>query len=814
MPYSPVPSSRSTAVGPAAGWAVLVAGLVAVPLPAQLPRTTIDAVYPPGGKAGQTVEVTVTGPAAGRVERLVFSHPGIVATVKTAKPDEFAETAEPVFGRFDVAIAASVPPGVYQVRAVGMYGLSNPRAFVVGTRQEIVTAGTHRSPEKAVVVPVGATVNSRTAAVGHDYYRVKLQAGQKVALRLSAQQIDSRLSAVLSVFDSSARQLAQAFAVERDPVLLFTAPRDDEYLVRIHDEVFAGGNEYFYRLTIDGGPFLLTTLPVAGIAGQSSEIRLVGWNLPRGKPAPFTWRGIPLVSDVYSAALSDTGLGPFPPLVPQFPNLAVSSVPAIAIPLPNQARGHLAATQDPVVVESPNSDADHPQRLTLPCDVTGMFYPEGDDDWYEFVAQQGKQYWIEVISHRMGSDADPVFLLQQVQQDSNGRDVGKDLILVDDPPGRNASIRASYVLDSDDPALLWTAPADGTYRIMVRDQFGSGRQDPRAVYRLVIRSPRPSCRIVAIPQDLRSVTGNAVAARPLALRRGESAAVRLLIERREGFSDDVTVEASGVPKGVKAGRVTLTTASGSMVWLTLQAAADAPGFLGPIELRATSRRGKQSVQHPVQIGSVIRGTKNRQVDPARLRLTDSLWIHVREDDRVPLRLDLEQTDIATSLGGEVALKVHLAREAGFDEPVTLTALGLPKEITLAKVTAAKGQSEVSVTVAVKNARVQPGVYTFILRGDTKQKRSPDPRAVERAAARQQRLDGVVKRLTEEWNKAKAANPKDEVKIKQLAAKLQAAQKLKKAADNALNAAKKAAAPKDVSFSVTTLPVTLRVEPSP
>ncbi|HHM12452.1 MAG TPA: hypothetical protein ENJ16_02790, partial [Planctomycetaceae bacterium] len=95
---------------------------VPLPLSAQLPVTTISAVFPPGAQAGSTIEVTVTGPAARRIEKLVFSHPRITAQVVRQVPDEFTDTPEPNYGHFRVTIAKDVPPGVYDVRAIGAWG--------------------------------------------------------------------------------------------------------------------------------------------------------------------------------------------------------------------------------------------------------------------------------------------------------------------------------------------------------------------------------------------------------------------------------------------------------------------------------------------------------------------------------------------------------------------------------------------------------------------------------------------------------------------------------------------------------------------
>ena len=59
-----------------------------------------------------------------------------------AEATPFHRFRRSVPGRFTLNIADDVPPGVYDLRVVGRYGVSNPRAFVVGDRPEV----TEQSP--------------------------------------------------------------------------------------------------------------------------------------------------------------------------------------------------------------------------------------------------------------------------------------------------------------------------------------------------------------------------------------------------------------------------------------------------------------------------------------------------------------------------------------------------------------------------------------------------------------------------------------------------------------------------------------------
>ena len=58
---------------------------------AQLPTPVLSSVFPPGGKIGATLDITVSGSDIDDLESMAFSHPGIKATLKMAPPDDFSK---------------------------------------------------------------------------------------------------------------------------------------------------------------------------------------------------------------------------------------------------------------------------------------------------------------------------------------------------------------------------------------------------------------------------------------------------------------------------------------------------------------------------------------------------------------------------------------------------------------------------------------------------------------------------------------------------------------------------------------------------
>src|SRR4051794_15201944 len=92
--------------------------LLTVPAHADLPTVRFDRLTPLGGSAGTLIDLDIAGIDLEGVESLLFDHPGLQATFVKER-------------RFRLRIAADVPPGTYDVRLVGRFGVSNPRLFSV-----------------------------------------------------------------------------------------------------------------------------------------------------------------------------------------------------------------------------------------------------------------------------------------------------------------------------------------------------------------------------------------------------------------------------------------------------------------------------------------------------------------------------------------------------------------------------------------------------------------------------------------------------------------------------------------------------------
>ncbi|HEX5499304.1 MAG TPA: PPC domain-containing protein, partial [Thermomicrobiales bacterium] len=472
--------------------------------PAQLPVAQLFAVSPPGGKAGTAVDLALSaGADLDGANQLYFSHPGITAAQKIPPPGLLPVAPEPLAGQFTVTIAADVPPGVYDVRAIGTFGMSNPRSFVVGELAEVKEQPGNNAEDKAMPVELNSTINGTADGSNSDWYKFAAKAGQRILIDCWADRIDSRMDGAMALYDASGRQLSRSQDDQRrDPFLDLSVPADGEYLLKVYDFVYGGGPEFFYRVSIGTGPHIDFIMPPAGLSGTKGVYAIYGRNLPGAAAADgLTIDGRPLEKLAVEIELPADKATERPAsslfIAPE--DVALDGI-EYRLQTPQGASNpyFIGFASAPIVNElEPNDDPAKAQTVALPCEFVGQFGPRGDQDWIQFEAKAGQVFWIEVASQRLGLPTDPSVLLQRVTKNEKGEEQVADIQDLDDN-GTNAG-GLSFNTASADGGFRFAAPADGIYRALVRDLYHSADADPRRLYRLAIRPERPDFRLAAFP---------------------------------------------------------------------------------------------------------------------------------------------------------------------------------------------------------------------------------------------------------------------------------------------------------------------------
>ncbi|WP_406693497.1 PPC domain-containing protein [Singulisphaera sp. Ch08] len=688
---------------------VLLFGMLGTPkfAQAQWPQAKLTSLSRLGSRVGESVDVTLNGTDLEGVHSLWFDHPGLRAFHLKAST-------------FRVVCAPGTPVGHHDVRAVGTYGVTNPRTFVVDDRPDLVESEPNNVLSQAQVVTLNSVINGQITATDVDVFGFDGKAGQRVLFELNAERLESRLDATIHILNAAGRELAECRdALGVDPFLDLTLPADGRYYIKVHDVVYGGSADHSYRLTLSDGPHLDAILPTVATPGVPTSFTLIGRNLG-GTPAPdLLIDGRPI--ERKTVTITPPASGEIDPLTPSRHFLPSQAAPrrgfeyALTLPSGTSNPLFIAEATDPVVLEAEPNQDEHAQMVTPPCDISGTFGAPNDSDIYRFSARKGEVWWIEATAERLGSPADPAFLIQQVVAKAPPKDLGA----AEDTPDQGGG--AQFGVGSVDASLRWQVPEDGTYQVVVNDLYSSQRGDPRLVYRLNIRPERPDFRLFIVPASATLVDSLTIAA-------GGRATATVVAWRTDGFAGPIRVVAGDLPPGVRCEPVTIA-AGQVMAPVVFEAEEGAKPRVGTVQLVGRSRYGDRKeelgyvsgatklgpdLSHQAIAGTMIWPPGSPQA-PAMAPARVSRGFVLAVVDARPLTLTASPPTFTVAQGHQVNLSVSVARRDGFAEAVTVTAADLPANVVNGTATIAKAETTGTLPLFVAKT-VAPGEYTFLLRG--------------------------------------------------------------------------------------------------
>ncbi len=580
----------SIASGSIAFVVVVLIGNLACPFAvAQLPQTRLFSIFPTGGQAGTTVELTLTsGTDLEEIDRLVFNHPGIRAEPKMSGSQG---NRSPVSNTFLVEVDAETPAGSYEVRAAGLFGLSNPRRFVVGTLPELQEVEPNQSPSEAMAISINTVVNGRSnKSADVDYFKFEGRRGDRVLLNCEAVAIDSKMQPNMELFDAGGKRLATTFGQQvRYALLDCQLPDDGQYTVKVFDVVYGGSSDYGYRLALHNRPHVDFILPPSGRAGKTAKFTVYGRNLPGGRTTEIECGGKFLEAKQVEISLPGDGVAV---ALDQHLTPVEAGMDGVAFDFPgivtrSSSQMVYLAQSDVTLEVEPNDQPENAQPITVPLEVAGQFQKKSDIDYVVFEAKAKEVFQIDVFAQRIGTGADPVLTLQQLIVQKDGQVTTKTITAQDD--NTKNLLQNHFHTRSDDPSYRFVAPAAGQYRIALRDRYYESRGNPRLIYRLAIRKEKPDFRLVALPlPPLDGQNNNTASTWSVNLRKGDNYGVRVLAYRRDGFNQTIEVSAKGLPDGVECRGASLGPGQTSAM-LIFSAKTDAPEWMGPIEIVGRTR---------------------------------------------------------------------------------------------------------------------------------------------------------------------------------------------------------------------------------
>jgi hypothetical protein len=679
---------------------VLFSVLAAASARADLPAVRFDRLTPLGASAGTTVDLEIAGTDLEGVDSLLFDHPGLKAAFVKDR-------------LFRLTIAPDVPPGTYDVRLVGRFGVSNPRLFSVSHG---LTDVAYKAPANATSpqpIAVNSAVTGTCGGNREDVYRFPAKKGQRVVVECQAGKLDSQMDATLTLTTAAGKPLvSNGDYYGRDPLVDFIAPEDGDYLVKLHDLSYRGG--FPYRLIVTDRPQVENVFPRVVQAGQPADLTAFGRNLgPGAKPSPWRIFDLPLdevrVTVTPPAGVLDLGAYRFfehPTDHSVLPTAATCTLrgfqfrPKFGDAFANAQTMVLVDT--PVTLETePNDTPEQAQPLRLPAVVSGRFDRERDADWYEFETTDAGPYAFEVYCERIGGRADPYLVVM----DGKGNRVGE----LDDFGHRMNAFDGHL----RDPSGLVNLSGKSKYRVLVQDRYRRG--GARYQYVLTVGKPVPDFFVAAIHGQNPGPAGTTVWA-------GGAAFLDIIIHQAGGFNGPITLTAEGLPPGVHAQSTTVRGTHGSFVFW-----AD-PGtgaWTGPVKLFATAQVGGRSLRREVRPYTRVWTDAN----VGSSRPTRDFVLAVREN--APYALSFVPEHVEVEAGKKAELKLRLDRRwKDFTNKVSILPLAPPGNLRLGNAEIATGKDETTLTVDVQ-AGSQPGDYTVTVLGQAQVPYNKDPSATQK-----------------------------------------------------------------------------------
>ena len=516
---------------------------------ARADQPLVGYIFPAGGQRGTVVEARIGGCNLYDAPKLFWSGEGIAspATISRTEtiwfegpliPQPPSQQREDYPKDYAVALKIddSASVGVRGWRLATSQGVTAPWGFIVGDFPEVVEQEVDgETPAVPVKLPV--TINGRIfPREDVDTWSFTATAGQIVTCHVATSEFGSPLDACISLFDDAGQKLAESIPTgDVTPILRCTIPASGEYRVRIHDVAYQGFQNHVYRLTVTTGPFLDSVYPVGGRRGSSTRLQLNGVNLNENE---ITWT-VPTTGSetVFRLPEPQTSFG--------------------------SAKFELDDLDEFLELEG-EGQASAGQIVAVPAVFNGRIRSAGEEDVWKFTASKAQELDFDVCAARCGSPLDPVIRLCDVD--------GKTIQEVDDSPGLQTDAR-----------LRWTAPQDGEYRLAIRDRLAS-RGDLRFAYR--IRVTDTTSVHFALKLAVDSIT----------IEQGQSANVKVTIDRSPGFKSPVELAFEDLPPGVTVTSPTVIAANVNELPITFKVDKEAKATVAALRVSGSATVGDQSIK--------------------------------------------------------------------------------------------------------------------------------------------------------------------------------------------------------------------------
>lgn len=506
----------------------------------------VKLLMPAGGQRGTKVEVTCDGTFTWPLR---VAAPGVDVVV-TDKP-----------GVLEVSIPQDLAADRVWLRLYNDEGASTPLPFMIGSLPETKELEPNNSLTKSQVVdPTQMTINGQLDVNDVDSFVVKLGRGQTLVAAVTANHwLGAPMDGVLQVVSPDGFILAECHDdVRLDPLIAFQATKAGTYHVRIAafpakpgtSIRFAGDKNYLYRLTLTTGPFLTHAIPSATLFNDLQPVQVIGWNLPPQTRLPVVPFG----------GASMQGYQEFEGLAAM--RLSPDDQTALVFSPEMAGSVRLRMVHHEVVRTIPPADAPQTTTLSVPSTITGWLTQRQQVDSYLIPLKKDEPTIISVEGNRMESMLHPYVTLA-------------------DPSGTPVPDTVYSSIPQRDLVLVYTAPADGMYRLAIRDSYGV--ELDRHFYRLSVRPDLPDFELTVGTDALVIPAGKPVELPIQIVRRGPPTSA----------VGPITIRAMGLPDGTTAPDVVSEATGDTATAVKLVITSTGSPFSGRFRIKGTAESPKK-----------------------------------------------------------------------------------------------------------------------------------------------------------------------------------------------------------------------------
>ena len=403
----------------------------------------ITSISPRGAERGRDVTLVIEGSGldgAAEIVSRMSSPAALIADSEALKPG-------PAKVAFRLALSASEAPGPHAIRVRTPDGISNPVLFTVGSLPEVNEEEPNETAKEAKPIPVPVTVNGRLGPTDRDAFRFQAKAGERIVFEVEARRIGSAVDPTLHVLRADGRELAleeDSYGLDVDARIDHTFAEAGDFVVQVHDSIYAGRAPDFYRLKVGAFPYADAVFPLGGRAGTEVQVHLEGGNLA----APLTtW----------------LGLDPDP----------LENWTRVALPLPSggAAPFRFRIGSLPEILETKREKPDAVQPVGgAPVTLNGRIDAPGEVDRYSLDVGPGERFGFGVEAASLGSWLDPVVTVLA----ENGSRIGGA-----DDEGSNLDSRGEF------------AVPDGAKKVVLQVEDLHARGGKQFAYRLTVARQVP-----------------------------------------------------------------------------------------------------------------------------------------------------------------------------------------------------------------------------------------------------------------------------------------------------------------------------------